>query len=74
MPATKSGPALWPVEANDQKLKTMVDEIGQPLMDLAAWAGQRAAEGDRESLGLLVRHVIEIVRTTEIISREQKSN
>ena len=72
MTAKQSGPGIWPKDNNDAKLSAMVEEIGVPLLDIAAWAGCRAAEGDRESLDLLAKHVIEIVRITEKLSKGQK--
>lgn len=68
MSAQQAGPGIWPKENDNAKLDRMVEEIGMPLMDIAAWAGCRAAEGDRESLGLLVKHVVEIVKVTEMLS------
>jgi hypothetical protein len=41
----------------------MTAEIGPALIQLSAWTGKRASEGDQESIALMVRHLAVILQT-----------
>ncbi|VTR65104.1 hypothetical protein DESC_290174 [Desulfosarcina cetonica] len=70
--AAIAGPATWPKESDNKKLQAMVEEIGAPLMDIAVWAGSKAGEQDRESLNLLVYHLLEILKVCDQVCPASK--
>ena len=64
--AKPNGPSMWAIEQPDEatdRQAAMESEVGPALMQISAWVGLRAAEGDKRSIRILADHIIMILET-----------
>ena len=80
MTAKKDGLPSWAIDIQPEdaalaRQKKMEAAIGDALMTIAGWAGQCATAGDKDSIVLMVRHVVAIIQTSEqmICALEKKT-